>query len=44
VTVTCADRENNLTPELSPAPTVTVHRGWKEGSYIKLPIVIDLDR
>jgi putative CocE/NonD family hydrolase len=44
VTITCADKDNNLTPELSPPPTVTVHRGCRKGSFIKLPIVVDLDR
>ena len=39
VTVTCADRDNTQTPELSPAPTVSVYRNADYASYIVLPII-----
>jgi putative CocE/NonD family hydrolase len=39
VTVACGDRDNYLTPELSPPPTVSIHRNTKHASYITLPII-----
>lgn len=39
VAVTCADADNVRTEELSPRPTVTVHRTAKHPSGIVLPVV-----
>ena len=39
VTVTCADKDSTQTPELSPAPTVSVYRNADYASYIVLPII-----
>jgi putative CocE/NonD family hydrolase len=39
VTIACADKDNASTPELSPAPTVTVYRNKKIASYVSLPVV-----
>jgi putative CocE/NonD family hydrolase len=39
VTVTCADKNNFLTPELSPPPTVTIYRNTDYRSYITLPVI-----
>lgn len=41
VTITCADRDNALTPELSPPPTVTLYRNANYASYITLPIILN---
>jgi putative CocE/NonD family hydrolase len=39
VTITCADRDNALTPELSTVPVVTVFCGSEYASFIILPII-----
>jgi putative CocE/NonD family hydrolase len=39
VTVACADKDNNLTPETTPPPRVTVHRGKQLASRIVLPVI-----
>ncbi len=39
VTIVCADKDNALTEELSPPPTVTLHRNPEHSSYISLPVV-----
>lgn len=39
VTITGADRDNALTPELSPPPTVSIYRNANYASYIILPII-----
>jgi putative CocE/NonD family hydrolase len=39
VTLTCADKDNTQTPELSPAPRVTVHRGKQMASHVVLPVI-----
>jgi len=39
VTITFADRDNTLTPVLSPAPTVSVYRNVDYASYIVLPVI-----
>ncbi len=39
VTITFADRDNTQTPELSPAPTVSIYRNADYASYIILPII-----
>ena len=36
--VTCADRDNGQTPELNPAPKVTVYRDQQRPSCILLPV------
>lgn len=41
VTITGADKDNTLTPELSPAPTVSVYRNAEYASYIVLPVIGD---
>jgi hypothetical protein len=38
VTITCADKDNALTPEISPSPVVSVYRNTKQGSYLLLPV------
>jgi len=37
VTVTCADADNQQTPVLDPAPTVTLHTGAARSSWIEVP-------
>ncbi len=44
ITITGADADNNLTPRLSPAPAVRVHRNRRHGSFITLPIIPVTDR
>lgn len=39
VTVTGADKDNYMTPQLSPPPTVSVYRSADYASYITLPII-----
>lgn len=39
ITVTCADRGNLATPELSPPPVVTVLRNKTYKSYLSLPVI-----
>ena len=39
VTITCADKDNALTPELNPPPTVHLYREADHASYIVLPII-----
>jgi hypothetical protein len=39
ITITFADRDNTLTPVLSPAPTVSVYRNADYASYIVLPVI-----
>ena len=39
VTITCADKDNALTPELNPPPTVHLYRDADHVSYIVLPII-----
>ncbi|HTP09334.1 MAG TPA: CocE/NonD family hydrolase [Anaerolineae bacterium] len=39
VTITCADKDNALTPELAPPPTVHLFREADHASYIVLPII-----
>ena len=39
VTITFADRDNTQTPELSPAPTVSIYRNANYASYIVLPVI-----
>jgi hypothetical protein len=39
ITITCADKDNAMTPELSPAPTVSVYRSTAYASYVRLPII-----
>ncbi len=39
VTITCADKDNALTLELSPPPTITLYRNANYASYITLPII-----
>ncbi len=39
VTITCADKDNAATPELSPPPTISVLRNTKHTSYISLPLI-----
>lgn len=39
VTITCADKDNTLSPELSPLPKVTIYRNRRFASCIKLPII-----
>lgn len=39
VTIAGADRDNATTPELSPAPTISLYRAGQHSSYIVLPIV-----
>jgi putative CocE/NonD family hydrolase len=40
VTITFSDRDNTQTPELSPAPTVSVYRNSDYASYIVLPKIV----
>jgi len=39
VTITCADKDNAMTPELTPPPTVHLYRDADHTSYIVLPII-----
>ncbi len=39
ITVTCADQKNFETPELSPPPTITLHRSSTFASHVSLPVV-----
>jgi uncharacterized protein len=39
VTITCADKDNALTPQLNPPPTVHLYRDADHASYIVLPII-----
>lgn len=39
VTVTCADKDTALTPQLDPPPTVRLYRQADYASYIELPII-----
>jgi putative CocE/NonD family hydrolase len=39
IAVTCADRDNAATPEVSPPPTVKVYRSAEHASRIVLPVV-----
>lgn len=39
VTITGADKANAVTPEQSPAPTLTVYRGAGRASYVELPVI-----
>lgn len=39
ITVTCADKDNALTPELTPPPTVSVYREAGHASCIILPVI-----
>jgi len=39
ITITCADKDNMKTPELSPAPTVSVYHDANFDSHIMLPII-----
>ncbi|HST23403.1 MAG TPA: CocE/NonD family hydrolase, partial [Blastocatellia bacterium] len=39
VTITCADRDNALTPELSPPPTIKIYMDSLHASYISLPVI-----
>ncbi len=39
ITITCADKDNAMTPELSPAPTVSVYRNAGHGSHVNLPVI-----
>jgi hypothetical protein len=38
LTITCADQPNFQTPELSPAPRVSVYRNRRYPSFVELPI------
>lgn len=39
ITITGADKDNALTPQLEPPPTVTLYRDIDHASYIELPII-----
>jgi hypothetical protein len=39
VTITCADKDTALTPQLDPPPTVQLYREPDHASYITLPII-----
>jgi uncharacterized protein len=39
VTITCADKDNVLTPRLDPPPTINLYRETDYASYIELPII-----
>jgi putative CocE/NonD family hydrolase len=39
ITITCADKDNASTPELSPSPTISVYRNTENASYISLPVI-----
>ncbi len=40
VTITGADKDNALTPQLSPPPTLSIYRNCKHSSYIVLPTIV----
>jgi putative CocE/NonD family hydrolase len=44
VTITCADKDTALTPELSPPPTVSIYRNENFASYISLPIIPQVEK
>jgi putative CocE/NonD family hydrolase len=39
ITITCADKDNASTPELSPPPTISIYRNADHASYISLPVI-----
>jgi hypothetical protein len=39
ITITCADKDTALTPQLEPPPTVTLYRDADHASYIELPMI-----
>ncbi len=39
ITITCADKDNAQTLELSPPPTVSVYRNSQHASYVLLPVI-----
>ena len=39
LTITCADKDNALTPEISPPPSVTIFLNTNYSSYISLPVI-----
>lgn len=39
LTVTCADQANFQTPEISPAPKISVYRNKQFSSYVQLPVI-----
>ena len=39
LTITCADKDNAQTPNLSPAPRLKVLYGESQASYIDLPLL-----
>ncbi|MGC1374821.1 MAG: CocE/NonD family hydrolase [Anaerolineales bacterium] len=39
ITITCADKDNTLTPQLDPPPTIHLYREAGHASYIVLPII-----
>lgn len=39
LTITCADKDNALTPEISPPPSVTIFLNANYSSYISLPVI-----
>ena len=39
VTITCADKDTALTPQMNPAPTIHLYRDANHASYIVLPII-----
>ncbi|HET9910775.1 MAG TPA: CocE/NonD family hydrolase [Anaerolineales bacterium] len=41
VTITCADKDTALTPQLDPPPTIHLYRDAEHASYIVLPIIPD---
>jgi len=43
VTITCADKDNALTPELSPPPKVSIYRSENYASYISLPLITPVE-
>ncbi|MEW5902015.1 MAG: CocE/NonD family hydrolase, partial [Acidobacteriota bacterium] len=44
VTITCADQTSFETPELSPAPMVSVFRNAQQASFIELPLIAPEDQ
>ena len=40
VTITGADKDTALTPQLDPPPTVQIYREADHASYIELPIIL----
>ena len=39
ITVTCSDKDNFFTPQVSPAPKVTVYRNSEYPSHVVLPVI-----